>query len=156
MRSVVQRVTQARVSVEGETIGAIGPGLLVLLGVAHADSDSDADWMAEKITGLRIFADDQGKMNRSLHDTGGAMLAVSQFTLLGDCRKGKRPSYVGAAAPEHAERLYQRFIASVRTAGIELSTGRFRADMQVELVNDGPVTLVIDSAAKAAGLANRG
>lgn len=156
MRSVVQRVTRAKVTVGGETVGAIGPGMLVLLGVANDDTDAQADWMAEKLVGLRIFADDEGKMNRSLLDTGGAMLAVSQFTLLGDCRKGKRPSFVGAAAPEQAERLYERFIATVRSAGIEVSTGRFRTDMQVELVNDGPVTLIVESASTAAGSASRG
>lgn len=145
MRAVVQRVTQAHVTVDGETVGAIGQGFLVLLGVAADDQLADAVAVATKIVGLRVFEDDAGKMNRSLSDVGGAVLAVSQFTLLGDCRQGRRPSFTAAAPPEQANRLYQEFIAEVRGQGIPVQTGRFQADMQVSLVNDGPVTLLIDS-----------
>lgn len=145
MRSVVQRVSQASVTVEGQVVGQIGPGLMVLLGVGHDDGPQEVTWMADKLTGLRIFDDDQGKMNLSLLDTGGAMLVVSQFTLLGDCRKGKRPSFVDAAPPEHAERLYEQFVEAVRGRGVEAATGRFRTHMEVALTNDGPVTLVIES-----------
>lgn len=145
MKAVVQRVTEASVSVEGEVVGRIGPGMAVLLGVAHGDGDREARWMAEKLVGLRVFADDQGKMNRSLLETGGAMLVVSQFTLLGDCRKGKRPSFVGAADPAVAEELYERLVALVAEEGVPTATGRFRADMRVALVNDGPVTLVVET-----------
>ena len=145
MRAVIQRVSQARVEVAGELIGAIGPGMLVLLGVAEGDTQADAAQLAEKIAGLRIFEDDAGKMNRALADVAGQMLVVSQFTLLGDCSKGRRPSFIAAAAPELAERLYEAFVAAVRTKGIETHTGRFRANMQVSLVNDGPVTLILDT-----------
>ncbi len=145
MRAVVQRVTQAQVTVDGETVGEIGQGFLVLLGVAADDQLADAVAVATKIVGLRVFEDDAGKMNRSLSDVGGAVLAVSQFTLLGDCRQGRRPSFTAAAPPEQANRLYQEFIAEVRGQGIPVQTGRFQADMQVSLVNDGPVTLLIDS-----------
>ncbi len=145
MRAVVQRVTRADVRVEGEVVGQIGLGFLVLLGVAADDQREDAVATAAKIVGLRVFEDDEGKMNRSLSEVGGAVLAVSQFTLLGDCRKGRRPSFIAAAAPELANRLYQEFIAEVRGQGIPVETGRFQADMQVSLVNDGPVTLLIDS-----------
>ena len=145
MRAVIQRVTRADVTVDGEVIGHIGHGFLVLLGVAADDQRQDAIAMASKIVGLRVFADDAGKMNRSLSEVGGAVLAVSQFTLLGDCRTGRRPSFVAAAPPELANRLYQEFIAEVRGQGIPVETGRFQADMQVSLVNDGPVTLLIDS-----------
>ncbi len=145
MRACVQRVQRASVRVEGESIGSIGPGLVVLLGIAHDDTPQDVRWMAEKILTLRIFEDDDGKMNCSVVDTGGGVLAVSQFTLLGDCRKGRRPSFVAAAAPEQAEPLYEDFVAQVRQAGVETATGRFRAMMEVELVNDGPVTMLLDS-----------
>lgn len=145
MRAVVQRVRQSSVTVEGVAVGAIGAGLMVLLGVARADSERDADQLADKIANLRIFEDQEGKMNRSMLETGGAMLVVSQFTLLGDCRKGRRPSFAAAAPPEKAEALYRHFTQRVRTMGITVATGQFRAMMQVALVNDGPVTLVIDS-----------
>ena len=145
MRAVVQRVTRAEVTVDGETIGHIGLGFLVLLGVATDDQREDAITMASKIVGLRVFEDEDGKMNRSLSEVGGAVLAVSQFTLLGDCRKGRRPSFIAAAPPELANHLYQEFIAEVRGQGIPVETGQFQADMQVSLVNDGPVTLLIDS-----------
>jgi D-tyrosyl-tRNA(Tyr) deacylase len=145
MRAVVQRVSQASVTVAGEVVGQIGQGMLVLLGVADGDDDRDAATLADKIVGLRIFEDEEGKMNRGLADIGGAMLVVSQFTLLGDCRKGRRPSFVAAAAPETAERLYEVFVQAVRNAGIEVATGRFRQHMDVALVNDGPVTLLLDS-----------
>lgn len=145
MRAVVQRVTQSSVAVEGTIVGSIGPGLMVLLGVAQEDIEPDADYLADKIVNLRIFEDDAGKMNRSLLDSGGAMLVVSQFTLLGDCRKGRRPSFTGAAPPETAERLYNYFADQVRTTGVAVSTGQFRAMMQVSLINDGPVTLIIES-----------
>lgn len=144
MRAVVQRVTRAAVHIEGETVGSIGTGLLVLLGITHGDSEREAKWLADKIVGLRIFRDDAGKMNRDLIDAGGAVLVVSQFTLYGDCRKGKRPSFVDAAPPEVAIPLYESFIAAVRSHGVAVETGRFGAMMQVELVNDGPVTLIID------------
>lgn len=145
MRALLQRVTRAAVRVDGEEVGAIGPGLLVLLGVARGDSGEEATWMADKVSGLRIFEDDEGKMNLSIEDVGGAVLAVSQFTLLGDCRKGKRPSFVEAAPPEIAETLYEAFVARLRSNGIATETGRFRAHMKVSLVNDGPVTLVLES-----------
>ncbi len=145
MRAVVQRVTQSQVTVDGDTVGAIGPGLMVLLGVAQGDTEQDADYLSDKIVNLRIFEDDAGKMNRSLPDDGGAMLVVSQFTLLGDCRKGRRPSFVDAAPPETAERLYDYFCDQVRARGVQVATGRFRAMMKVSLVNDGPVTLLIES-----------
>lgn len=145
MKAVIQRVKNSSVAVEGDTVSRIGPGLLVLLGVAQNDQPPDADFLAEKITNLRIFEDDAGKMNRSLLDTGGEMLVVSQFTLLGDCRKGRRPSFVNAAAPEHAEKLYEHFVQKVRQAGIAVQTGRFRAMMDVSLINDGPVTLILES-----------
>ena len=145
MRAVIQRVSRASVTVEGETVGSIGKGVVVLLGVGREDTAVDADYLAEKVVGLRIFEDDDGKMNRCLAEVGGACLVVSQFTLLGDCRKGRRPSFVSAALPEQAEPLYQRFVDSVRERRIEVATGRFRAQMDVELVNDGPVTLLLDS-----------
>lgn len=146
MRAVIQRVSRAVVTVDGEQIGAIGPGLVVLLGVHRDDGRADLDWLVDKIVKLRVFADGEGKMNRSLLDTGGAMLIVSQFTLHGDCRKGRRPGYSQAARPEQAEALYEEFITAVRKHGIQTATGRFQADMAVELVNDGPVTLLLDSA----------
>lgn len=145
MRAVVQRVSRASVVVDGETLGSIGAGLVVLLGVTHDDTPESAKWLAEKIAGLRIFTDDEGKMNRDLGDVAGAMLIVSQFTLYGDCRKGKRPSFIDAASPPLAIPLYEAFLNGVKALGIPVATGRFGADMKVELVNDGPVTLIVDS-----------
>ena len=145
MRACVQRVSKAEVSVEGALCGKIGRGLVVLLGVAADDTQRDVDQLAEKICQLRIFADDEGKMNRSLIDAGGAMLVVSQFTLLGDCRKGRRPSFIAAAEPELAESLYEQFVAAAKNRGIEVATGKFRAMMDVTLTNQGPVTLLLDS-----------
>jgi len=145
MRAIVQRVTESSVSVEGEVTGQIELGLMVLLGVAKGDEDKDAKYMAEKIVGLRIFEDDEGKMNRSVLDVGGALLAISQFTLLGDCRKGKRPSFVAAAEPTEAERLYELFVEVARELGVDVQCGRFRTHMKVSLLNDGPVTLIVDS-----------
>ncbi len=145
MRACVQRVSEAHVTVDGEVCGRIGPGVVVLLGVATDDTADDAAQLAEKIIGLRIFDDADGKMNLALADVGGAMLVVSQFTLLGDCRKGRRPSYIAAAGPELAETLYEAFVAAVQKQGIEVATGRFRQHMQVNLTNDGPVTLLVDS-----------
>ncbi len=145
MRVCVQRVTEASVTINGDVVGKIGGGLLVLLGVASDDNEADARWLAEKTAGLRIFEDAAGKLNLSLAEIGGAMLVVSQFTLLGDCRRGRRPSFAAAAPPELAERLYQVFVDAVRATGLEVATGRFRQTMQVSLVNDGPVTLIIDS-----------
>jgi D-tyrosyl-tRNA(Tyr) deacylase len=145
MRAVVQRVRSARVTVEGAVVGEIGKGLLVLLGIAHGDSSEQASWLAEKVVGLRIFEDDAGKMNHSLDEVGGAMLIVSQFTLYGDCRKGRRPSFVEAAPPEVAVPLYEGFIRTVQALGVKVGTGRFGAMMQVELINDGPVTLIVDA-----------
>ena len=145
MRAVVQRVSQCAVDVDGEKVGSIGPGLLVLLGVAKGDEPSAADYLAEKISNLRIFKDDDGKMNRSLMDIQGEMLVVSQFTLLGDCRKGRRPSFIQAAPPEIADRLYMHFVEAVRSKGVHVETGQFQAMMAVNLINDGPVTLVLES-----------
>ena len=145
MRAVVQRVSRAAVHVDESVVGEIGPGLLVLLGVGQGDDDADAEYLAEKCAGLRIFEDDQGKMNRSVLDAGGAALVVSQFTLFGDARKGKRPSFTDAAPPDLANRLYERFVAGLRQAGLHVATGRFQAMMQVSLVNDGPVTILLDS-----------
>lgn len=145
MRAVVQRVSRASVTVEGEVVGSIGAGLLVLLGVAQDDSEADAEFLAGKVAGLRIFEDEDGKMNRAVSEVGGAVLAVSQFTLLGDARKGKRPSFDAAARPERANELYELFVAKLRGAGLTIETGRFQAMMQVELVNDGPVTILLDS-----------
>ena len=145
MRAVVQRVREASVETEGEIISRIGSGLLVLLGVAREDHRSDAEYLASKISNLRIFEDEAGKMNRSLVDTGGDMLVVSQFTLLGDCRKGRRPSFISAAGPDRANELYEYFVEAVRQLGIPVATGRFKAMMAVALVNDGPVTLIVES-----------
>ena len=145
MRIVLQRVKSASVTVGGERISEIGPGLLLLVGVAQGDGESEADWLAEKIAGLRIFNDESGKMNLSLKDVGGEVLAVSQFTLLADTRKGKRPSFVGAAPPEEAERLFDYFCERLREAGVgSVETGSFGAMMDVALVNDGPVTIVLE------------
>ncbi|MDJ0816858.1 MAG: D-aminoacyl-tRNA deacylase [Desulfobacterales bacterium] len=145
MRAVVQRVREASVETEGEIISRIGGGLLVLLGIAREDHRSDAEYLASKISNLRIFEDEAGKMNRSLIDTGGDMLVVSQFTLLGDCRKGRRPSFISAAEPDRANELYEYFVEAVRQLGIPVATGRFKAMMAVALVNDGPVTLIVES-----------
>jgi D-tyrosyl-tRNA(Tyr) deacylase len=145
MKAVVQRVSSARVDVSGDTVGEIARGLLVLLGVANGDEEKDAAWMAEKVVGLRIFEDDAGKMNRSLLEVEGSLLAVSQFTLLGDVRKGRRPSFIGAAPPEQAERLYGEFVSKTRSLGARTETGKFQAHMAVHLVNDGPVTILLDS-----------
>lgn len=145
MRAVVQRVSRAKVTVNECTGGEIGLGLLVLLGIGHGDTEADAVYLAEKIAGLRIFEDSDTKMNRSVHDVGGSVLAVSQFTLYGDVRRGKRPSFDGAAPPVEARRLYEFFVQQLRAAGLRCETGRFQETMQVELVNDGPVTILLDS-----------
>jgi D-aminoacyl-tRNA deacylase len=145
MRAVVQRVTRAKVTVNDETVGEIGPGLVILLGIAREDTKLDAAYLAEKIIALRIFDDDEGKMNLSVKDVNGGVLIVSQFTLYGDVRRGLRPSWIEAAAPEVAEPLYEFFVRQVRSAMDEVATGSFRAMMQVELVNDGPVTILLDS-----------
>ncbi len=145
MRLVVQRVSSARVTVDGAVVGEIGPGLLVLLGVTHSDTQEQARFLAGKVVGLRVFEDDAGKMNRSITDVGGAILAVSQFTLYGDCRKGRRPSFDAAAPPEHARALYGEFVRAAESLGIRVATGVFQAHMRVELVNDGPVTLVLEA-----------
>ncbi len=145
MRAVVQKVSRASVTTAGQVAGVIDRGFLVLLGVAEDDNQDDVIYLAQKIVGLRIFEDEQGKINRQLTEVGGSVLIVSQFTLLGDCRKGRRPSFVRAARPEKAEELYRSFVAEVRGQGISVETGRFQEHMQVELVNDGPVTLLLDS-----------
>jgi D-tyrosyl-tRNA(Tyr) deacylase len=145
MRAVVQRVKQSTVKTDNEIVGQIGSGLLVLLGVAKGDTAKDADYLANKIINLRIFEDEDRKMNRSLLETGGELLAVSQFTLLADCRKGRRPSFIEAAEPEKATDLYETFVNMVRAKGVAVQTGRFRAIMEVALINDGPVTIIIES-----------
>ena len=145
MRAVLQRVRKSSVSVSGEVVGEIGGGILALMAVAPGDSEREVRYMADKISNLRIFPDEAGKMNRSLLDTGGEMLVVSQFTLYGDCRKGRRPSFVAAAPPEVAEALIEKFIEEVETIGVKTAAGRFGAMMEVELINDGPVTLLLDS-----------
>jgi D-aminoacyl-tRNA deacylase len=145
MIAVVQRVISSSVTIDQSVVGAIGPGINVLLGVADGDGETDADYLAAKVANLRIFEDDRGKMNRSLIDMAGQMLVVSQFTLLGDCRKGRRPSFIKAAPPDLAERLYQHFVEKVKKLGVDVQTGRFGAMMQVNIVNDGPVTLLVHS-----------
>ncbi|MBI3951745.1 MAG: D-tyrosyl-tRNA(Tyr) deacylase [Acidobacteria bacterium] len=145
MRAVVQRVTSAEVRVGGAVVGRINRGLLVLLGVGAEDTEADADYLAEKIAYLRIFEDEEDKMNRSLMDVGGEMLVVSQFTLYGDCRRGRRPSYSSAAPPEQANQLYQYFVAKIRQYGVKVETGVFQEMMDVELINYGPVTILLDS-----------
>ncbi|MBW1729908.1 MAG: D-tyrosyl-tRNA(Tyr) deacylase [Deltaproteobacteria bacterium] len=145
MRAVVQRVKTSRVEVDGDEVGRIGPGLLVLLGVAQGDEEKDANYLADKVANLRIFPDDAGQMNRSVLETGGAVLVVSQFTLLGDCRKGRRPSFARAARPEKAKELYESFVVYLRAKGLHVETGRFQEMMDVYLVNDGPVTILLDS-----------
>jgi D-tyrosyl-tRNA(Tyr) deacylase len=145
MRAVVQRVSEAAVRVEGREVGRIGPGLAVLLGVGKGDAESDADYLADKVANLRILDDPAGQMNRSILDTGGPVLVVSQFTLYGDARRGRRPGWSDAAPPEEAKRLYERFVEGLRAVGLTVETGVFRAMMQVTLVNEGPVTLLLDS-----------
>jgi D-tyrosyl-tRNA(Tyr) deacylase len=145
VRAVIQRVSQASVTVDGQVVGRIGRGFLVLLGVTHGDGQAEADWLAHKIAGLRVFEDDAGKMNRGLADVGGAVLVVSQFTLYGDARKGRRPDFLQAARPEVAEPLVEAFVERLRGEGLHVEAGRFRAIMQVALVNDGPVTLWLDT-----------
>ena len=145
MRAVVQRVSQASVRVDGNVVGEIGPGLLVLLGVSANDAESDADYLAEKIAGLRIFDDEAGKMNRSVVDVSGAVLAISQFTLYGDVRRGKRPSFGDAARPDRARELYERFVQQIRRLNLPCETGQFQATMSVSLINEGPVTILLDS-----------
>ena len=145
MRAVVQRVKESKVEVDGKSVGAIGAGLLIFLGVGEDDSEKDCDYLANKIAHLRIFPDRKDLMNLSLIDTGGSALVVSQFTLWGDCRKGRRPSFVRAARPEKAEELYERFIGLLKEKGIDVATGQFQAMMDVSLINDGPVTLMLDS-----------
>lgn len=145
MRAVVQRVSEARVSIEGQIVGEIERGFLVLLGVGKEDQEEDADYLAAKIPQLRVFEDDEGKFNLSLIDIKGAILVVSQFTLFGDCRKGRRPSFTDAAEPQRAEELYQRFVAKLQENDISVATGEFQARMAVELVNEGPVTILLDS-----------
>ena len=145
MRIVLQRVTRASVEVAGETVGSIGPGLLLLVAVAHRDTHRDADFLAEKTAHLRIFQDDAGKMNRSVKDTGGGILVVSQFTLYGDCRKGRRPSFDAAAPPDRARGLYEYFVERLKAFDIHVETGVFQASMQVSLINDGPVTFILET-----------
>ena len=146
MRVVLQRVSRAEVRIDGEVIGRVGVGFCLLVGFTHGDTTDSVKWMAEKVAGLRLFADAEGKMNLALADVGGSVLAVSQFTLYGDCSKGRRPSFVEAAPPEEAIPLYERFVDGLKLQGVPVATGRFGADMQVELVNDGPVTLVLEAA----------
>lgn len=144
MRIVVQRCKQAKVSVEGNVVGSVEKGLMLLVGITHEDTEKEAEYLAEKIAGLRIFEDDEGKMNLSIKDIGGDILSVSQFTLYGDCSKGKRPSFITAARPETAEPLYERFNEILRGKGLTVETGKFGADMDVELTNWGPVTLILE------------
>lgn len=151
MRAVIQRVTSAQVRVDGQVVGQIGQGFLVLLGIAHADGDEEALYLARKIAGLRVFEDNDGKMNLALGDVGGSVLAVSQFTLYGDVRKGRRPSFIDAARPEHAEPLYQRFCRMLAAEGVAVQQGVFQAHMEISLVNDGPVTIWMDTAQLMAG-----
>ena len=145
MRAVVQKVSQSKVTVDGEITGEIGQGLMVLLGVTHSDTEADAKYMAEKIANLRIFEDDDEKLNLSVKDIGGAVLSVSQFTLYGDCRRGRRPSFTDAARPEQANALYETFNTYLREEGVPVETGRFQTHMMVDLTNDGPVTMLLDS-----------
>ncbi len=145
MRAVVQRVTEASVTIDNELVGAIGPGVMVLIGVSSEDTDKDLKYISEKVPNLRIFDDENSVMNRSLLDAGGSILAVSQFTLYGDARGGRRPSYIRAAQPDVANAFYERAIAAWRVQGIHVETGRFRTEMKVSLVNDGPVTILLDS-----------
>ena len=144
MKAVIQRVTSASVAVEGKIVGQIGQGIMILLGVEKGDDETKADWLAEKICGLRMFSDDAGKMNLSVQDIGGALLVVSQFTLAGNCAKGKRPSFDTAAPVEEGKQLYEHFVAVAGRSGVPVETGIFQADMQVSLVNDGPVTFILE------------
>ena len=144
MKAVIQRVTSASVVVDGETVGEIGRGIMVLLGVEKGDDEAKAEWLAEKICNLRIFSDEEGKMNLSVQDIGGGLLAVSQFTLAGNCAKGRRPSFDTTAPPNEGKRLYEYFVAAARGLGLKVATGIFQADMQVSLVNDGPVTFILE------------
>ena len=145
MRAVIQRVTNASVTVDKAVVGEIAHGFVVLLGVAEEDTQDDVIWLAGKVNGLRVFEDSDGRMNLSLNDVGGSVLVVSQFTLMGDCRKGRRPAFVAAAPPDKADSLYQSFVAELRGYGLTVATGQFQATMQVQLINDGPVTLMLDS-----------
>ena len=147
MRVVLQRVSRASVTIDGRIAGAIGRGFCLLVGFTHGDTDATVDWMAEKVAGLRLFSDADGKMNLGLEEVGGAVLVVSQFTLYGDAAKGRRPSFIDAARPETAIPLYERFVAALRARGLEVATGEFGADMQVEIHNDGPVTLILERSA---------
>ena len=144
MRVVLQRVSRASVTIGGSVAGAIGPGFCLLVGFTHGDTDAQVDWMAEKVAGLRLFSDAEGKMNLGLPDVAGGVLVISQFTLYGDATKGRRPSFIDAAGPELAEPLYQRFVAALRSRGLEVATGEFGAAMLVDIHNDGPVTLILD------------
>jgi D-tyrosyl-tRNA(Tyr) deacylase len=144
MRVVLQRVSRASVSIDGRTAGAIGRGFCLLVGLTHADAEATVDWMAEKVAGLRLFPDADGKMNLGLDEVGGEVLVISQFTLYGDTAKGRRPSFIDAARPETAIPLYERFVGALRARGLEVATGEFGADMQVEIQNDGPVTLILE------------
>jgi D-tyrosyl-tRNA(Tyr) deacylase len=148
MRAVIQRVSEASVTIDGQTVGRIGRGLLVLLGVGQDDAEADARWLAEKVVKLRIFEDEAGKMNRDLAEVNGALLVVSQFTLYGDCRKGRRPTFIAAAQPDKAIPLYEAFLQAARELGVPVETGRFGAMMRVSLINDGPVTLILESESK--------
>ena len=150
MRIILQRVKNARVDVAGETVGSIGPGLLIFLGVTHGDRNEDAEYLADKVIQLRIFADEAGRMNRSLLEVQGALLVVSQFTLYGDCRKGRRPSFDNAAGPEQARALYEFFIERLRSRNIAVESGVFQAEMEIHLINDGPVTFILDSRSSSA------
>ncbi len=145
MRAVIQRVLESSVRVDGQVVGEIGKGIMVLLGVEEGDTEKEAQYIADKVTGLRIFEDEEGKMNHSLQEVGGELLAISQFTLLGDARKGRRPSYSNAARPEEANLLYEYFVEKVRATGTKVEKGVFQADMKVSLINDGPVTILLDS-----------
>ena len=147
MRVVLQRVSRASVSIDGRTAGAIGRGFCLLVGLTHGDTDATVDWMAEKVAGLRLFPDAEGKMNLGLDEVGGGLLVISQFTLYGDSAKGRRPSFIAAARPETAIPLYERFVGALRARGLEVATGEFGADMQVEIHNDGPVTLILERSA---------
>lgn len=144
MKALLQRVSQARVTANGQITGQIGRGFVILVGITHTDTEAEADWLAQKIAGIRLFEDDEGKMNLSLNDVGGAILAVSQFTLYGDARKGRRPSFIDAARPEQAEPLFDHFVAQLRHHGFTVATGIFGAVMQVDIHNDGPVTLMLE------------